>query len=71
MENINKLGVTPMATVDIDLTGEQEFFDDQIVPDQDDCFLPPSDIVPPPHFNVSNSLLFKKNIFKKGISLHF
>ena len=40
-----------MATVDIDLTGEQEFFDDQIVPDQDDCFLPPSDIVPPPHFN--------------------
>lgn len=60
-----------MATVDIDLTGEQEFFDDQIVPDQDDCFLPPSDIVPPPHFNVSNSLLLKKNIFKKGISLHF
>lgn len=40
-----------MATVELDLTGEQEFFDDQIVPDQDDCFLPPSDIVPPPHFN--------------------
>lgn len=53
-----------MATVDIDLTGEQEFFDDQIVPDQDDCFLPPSDIVPPPHFNVSNSLLFKKYLKK-------
>lgn len=53
-----------MATVDIDLTGEQEFFDDQIVPDQDDCFLPPSDIVPPPHFNVSNSLLLKNIFFK-------
>ncbi|XP_071127755.1 Krueppel-like factor 12 [Mytilus edulis] len=43
-----------MATVDLDLTGQQEFFDDQIVPDQDDCFLPPSDIVPPPQFNAKD-----------------
>ena len=53
MENINNLGDYPMAAVDLDLTGDQEIFDDQIVPDQDDCFLPPSDIVHPPHFNVS------------------
>lgn len=38
-----------MAAVDLDLTGEQ-FFDDQIVPDQDDCFLAPSEI-PPTQFN--------------------
>ena len=31
-----------MATSDLYIEGEPEIFDDQIVPDQDDCFLPPT-----------------------------
>jgi len=66
---LNLCASTPMASTEFLLEEDPEIFEDQIVPDQDDCFLPPSEVVLPSNTWSVSKIIITPLLFLKRIKI--